>query len=66
MSRRRVEMLQDCLSVLADAELADALAVIEALHHMTTWGVLKTLWRPCELPATARNNLAAEAAEREE
>jgi hypothetical protein len=53
-------MLQDCLSVLADGTLADAEAVVSALEHLRSWKILQSLWRPAELPVTARNNLAEE------
>lgn len=57
---RRLELLQDCLAVLSDGEVEDAEAVIKALERMRLNDLIRALWRPCELPATARMNLAEE------
>lgn len=60
MRRRRLEMLQDCLAILSEADLDDASLVIEVLGRMRISGDLKAMWRPMELPATARANVAEE------
>lgn len=55
----RIELLSDVLAVLSDADIESASEVVELLNHLRCRGDLRALWRPMELPATARRNLAS-------
>lgn len=48
--RRRLEMMQDILAILADGEMADARAVIDVLAHLSTWELLPKLWHQVKAP----------------
>jgi hypothetical protein len=61
---RRVDMLQDCLSVLSSGSMKDARAVVDALAHLSTWGLLESLWvelRSPDATASVRHDLATTA-----
>lgn len=54
----RMRACLDCLAILAELEThADAVAVIELLHHMIVGRSLAPMWRANEAPATTRRNI---------
>lgn len=63
-ARLRMRALLDCLAILAELPTyEDAAKVCAALHHLDTFNHLVAMFRPCELPATTRQNLAEAASE---
>jgi len=61
--RRRIDMLQDCLAVLAEGDIDDARAVIAALSAMESYTAfgLRALFRPVEYPAIVRAEIVAQS-----